>query len=65
MNYDFGILPHRKRLRTVIGRPIPIPKVTHPTIDEVKYYHGLYIQGLQELYQQFRGPDDPAELIID
>lgn len=48
--YDFGIIPYRRPINLVVGRPIEIPAIEHPSEAQVNYYHGLYMEGIKELF---------------
>jgi 2-acylglycerol O-acyltransferase 2 len=45
----FG-LPHRRKITTIIGEPIRVPKKLNPTPQDINYYHQLYKQSLKEIY---------------
>lgn len=49
-NYDFGIIPYRRPINIVVGHPIDIPKIDKPTEAQVSHYHGLYVEGLHQLF---------------
>ncbi|KAI8897136.1 diacylglycerol acyltransferase [Globomyces pollinis-pini] len=49
-NYTVGILPLRRPVVSVVGRPIDCPHIQNPTIDDVMKYHQLYLDELQRLY---------------
>lgn len=49
-NYDFGIIPYRRPINIVVGNPIDIPKIDKPTEAQVSHYHGLYVEGLHQLF---------------
>ncbi|SPQ96490.1 unnamed protein product (mitochondrion) [Plasmodiophora brassicae] len=55
-NYDFGILPRRHPIWTVIGAPIEVKKVAVESIDSatIDAVHEQYVKSLQELYDQFK-----------
>lgn len=56
-NHDFGILPYRKPIRVVFGKPIKITRLhgrkidDEITDDEVDYWHQKYIEGLYEVWE--------------
>ena len=52
-NYDVGLLPHRKPVITVFGKPIPVEQNLAPASDEIEKYHELYIAALDDLYSTF------------
>lgn len=45
-----GIMPLRKAINTVVGKPIPVPKMENPSEHEVDIYHALYVKSLQDLF---------------
>jgi hypothetical protein len=51
-NYSFGLLPHRKPITSVVGKPIPVPKTASDqiTAELVDEYHSKYLKGLEELF---------------
>lgn len=49
-NYHFGILPHRRPIVVVVGQPLEVPKIPHPTHAEVDEWHGKYVEALKELF---------------
>ncbi|GMS90496.1 hypothetical protein PENTCL1PPCAC_12671 [Pristionchus entomophagus] len=66
-NYNFGLLPFRHELHTVLGAPIPVEKTESPTNEQVDALHALYIQKLTELFEEHKtkfGVDEDNHLII-
>ncbi|KAL0487084.1 2-acylglycerol O-acyltransferase [Acrasis kona] len=59
--YDYGLLPRRVPLTTVVGKPIPVPKIKEPTDADIEKYHNIYKEKLLELYSEHKGT---AELTI-
>ncbi|RDD46660.1 2-acylglycerol O-acyltransferase 1 [Trichoplax sp. H2] len=53
-NYSFGLLPYRKPLNVVVGKPIRVEKVENPTEEQVAELHQIYISSLKELFTQYR-----------
>lgn len=55
-NYNFGILPYRKPINVVFGKPIQIKRLNNKaavdeiTDDEVDYWHQKYVEGLKEVW---------------
>ncbi|KAM5165620.1 diacylglycerol O-acyltransferase 2-like isoform 1-T2 [Mantella aurantiaca] len=45
-----GIMPLRRAINTVVGKPIPVPRTKNPSMEQVDEYHTLYINCLQELF---------------
>lgn len=56
-NYDFGILPYRKPINVVFGKPIKIERLHGRSIDdeitddEIDYWHSKYVEGLKEVWE--------------
>ncbi|GMM28843.1 diacylglycerol O-acyltransferase [Martiniozyma asiatica (nom. inval.)] len=57
-NYDFGLLPYRRGIDVVYGEPIYITRRfgnkpgDEVTIEEVEYYHKIYLEKLKELWNK-------------
>jgi len=51
-NYTFGIMPYRKPIYTVVGKPIRVQKCEEPTDEQVTALHELYEQGLIDLFEE-------------
>ncbi|KAL0485432.1 2-acylglycerol O-acyltransferase [Acrasis kona] len=51
--YDYGFLPRRVPLISVIGAPIEIPKIENPTEEDISKYHELYVQKLRQMYTKY------------
>eukprot|EP01116_Phalansterium_solitarium_P011034 TRINITY_DN26644_c0_g1_i1.p1 TRINITY_DN26644_c0_g1~~TRINITY_DN26644_c0_g1_i1.p1 ORF type:complete len:348 (-),score=79.07 TRINITY_DN26644_c0_g1_i1:54-1097(-) len=60
-NYDFGILPHRRKILTIVGRPIKVPKIENPSEDVVDQYHQRYIDELTDLFESHKSLADKHE----
>lgn len=45
--YNYGLMPHRRPVTVVVGKPIQVAKNAEPTDEEVRRYHQMYIEGLQ------------------
>ncbi|KAH7641153.1 2-acylglycerol O-acyltransferase 2-A isoform X1 [Dermatophagoides farinae] len=50
--YSFGIMPFRKEVFTVVGRPIFVEKTPHPTDSQVDELHEKYLKELTNLYEE-------------
>lgn len=50
--YSFGILPYRKPIHTVVGKPICVDLNPSPTKEDIDRLHLLYMQGLNELFEK-------------
>ncbi len=53
-NYNFGFLPFRRPIYTVVGKPIEIPFIENPTNEEIIKYHDLYISELTTLFNEHK-----------
>jgi 2-acylglycerol O-acyltransferase 2 len=51
-NYTFGLLPHRRPIVSVVGRPIPVPKTPEKeiTAELIDKYHEQYVAALIEVF---------------
>ncbi|KAI8899397.1 diacylglycerol acyltransferase [Globomyces pollinis-pini] len=47
---NYGILPHRYPLITVVGKPLDIIQNDHPSDEEISRVHQEYMNSLQNLY---------------
>ncbi|QNQ00885.1 YALIA101S02e02520g1_1 [Yarrowia lipolytica] len=53
-NYDVGLVPYRRPVNIVVGSPIDLPYLPHPTDEEVSEYHDRYIAELQRIYNEHK-----------
>ena len=49
-----SILPRRKPIHTVIGKPIKVNKIDNPTLNDILQLHNVYINRLQILYDDYK-----------
>jgi len=65
--YNFGIVPYRKPITVVIGKPIRVEKIENPTSEDILSMHKKYKEALQELYDEhnpkYGNPD--VKLLIE
>ncbi|NWR39243.1 DGAT2 acyltransferase, partial [Tachuris rubrigastra] len=47
---SWGFLPYARPITTVVGEPVPVPKVQNPSRELVDRYHEMYIQALLKLF---------------
>ncbi|KAM9321149.1 2-acylglycerol O-acyltransferase 2 [Gastrophryne carolinensis] len=52
--YSFGLLPYRRPLHTVVGKPIKVTENRNPTDEEVDQLHKLYMEKLSELFEEHK-----------
>ncbi len=51
--YNYGIVPHRKALTVVIGKPIRVEKIESPSREQIEAMHAKYVEALKELYETY------------
>lgn len=51
-NYDVGLLPYRRPLNVVVGRPIKVARQARPQDAYVDEIHALYVQELERLWRE-------------
>ncbi|XP_003943118.1 diacylglycerol O-acyltransferase 2-like protein 6 [Saimiri boliviensis] len=64
---SWGFLPFNQPITTVVGEPLPIPKIERPNQNTVDKYHALYISALRKLFDQHKvkyGLPETQELTI-
>nr|XP_035942644.1 diacylglycerol O-acyltransferase 2-like protein 6 isoform X2 [Halichoerus grypus] len=64
---SWGFLPFNRPITTVVGEPLPIPKIKRPDKTTVDKYHALYIDALRKLFDQHKvqyGLPESQELTI-
>lgn len=60
--YNFGLMPYRKPIHTVVGGAIPVQPTASPSNEDIESLHRLYLQKLTELFENHKtkygiGPD--------
>uniref|UniRef100_A0A287AC56 Acyltransferase n=1 Tax=Sus scrofa TaxID=9823 RepID=A0A287AC56_PIG len=50
----WGLMPYSKPITTVVGEPITIPKLEHPTQQDIDLYHAMYTEALVKLFNQHK-----------
>ncbi|XP_022098754.1 2-acylglycerol O-acyltransferase 1-like isoform X2 [Acanthaster planci] len=66
-NYSIGLLPFRRPIHTVVGKPIAVEKSPVPTQEEIDQVHQKYIDALRELFEENKtkyGVESHEKLII-
>lgn len=53
-NYDIGILPYRRPLNVVVGRPIKVSQQTKPDDAYVDEIHALYVDELERIWEKWK-----------
>lgn len=49
--YNFGLMPYRKPIHTVVGRPIPVHRTPHPSPEQIEELHQTYMEELRKLFE--------------
>ncbi|KAI9014227.1 diacylglycerol acyltransferase-domain-containing protein [Hyaloraphidium curvatum] len=52
--YNYGILPRRRPIHVVVGKPIATPKTENPSDELVRQYHKQYQDGLKEIFDEWK-----------
>lgn len=64
-NYDVGLMPYRRPLNIVVGRPIKVMQNPKPEQEEIDRVHEEYVQELERIYNTWKvdfSPDRKEEL---
>jgi len=67
LNYDYGLMPRRRPLHVVVGRPIRIDltQEDQDSPERVREIHACYCDELQRLFNTYKaiyGPGEDAQL---
>ncbi|XP_033025401.1 2-acylglycerol O-acyltransferase 2-like [Lacerta agilis] len=52
--YNFGLLPFRRPIHTVVGAPILVPKTPHPSSEAIDKLHQTYLEKLNLLFEEHK-----------
>uniref|UniRef100_A0A3Q3VWT5 Acyltransferase n=1 Tax=Mola mola TaxID=94237 RepID=A0A3Q3VWT5_MOLML len=53
--YSFGLMPYRKPIHTIVGRPIRVERNEKPTAEELDALHQVYMDELSKLFDKHKG----------
>ncbi|CAG7825141.1 unnamed protein product [Allacma fusca] len=53
--YSFGLLPQRRPITSVVGKPITTEKNANPSQEEIDRIHKCYLDNLVDLFDQHKG----------
>lgn len=53
-NYDVGLMPYRRPLNIVVGKPIPVVQAGNPDNTEINRLHDLYVEELQKIWDRYK-----------
>jgi len=59
-NYDVGLLPYRRPINVVVGKPIPILQARNPDPKYVDEIHAMYIEELIRIWEDWKDVYAPA-----
>ncbi|CAJ0590258.1 unnamed protein product [Cylicocyclus nassatus] len=51
---NYGYLPYRKPINTVVGVPIPVEKAEKPTQQQIDELHDIYVEKLNDLFEEHK-----------
>lgn len=52
--YSFGVMPYRKPINTVVGKPIIVARNENPTVEEIEQLHKKYLEELRALFEEHK-----------
>ncbi|NWY55424.1 MOGT2 acyltransferase, partial [Chionis minor] len=52
--YSFGLVPYRRPICTVVGKPIPVQRKHRPSKEEVDQVHQKYLDELYKLFEEHK-----------
>lgn len=64
---SWGFLPYARPVTTIVGKPLPMPKIENPSPQTLDKYHAVYISALRNLFDQHKtkfGFSETQELVI-
>lgn len=64
LNYDVGLMPYRRPVNIVVGKPIEVHSSPghQPTQEEIDHYHELYLQELENLWDTYKDDFVPGRI---
>ncbi|PHH92227.1 hypothetical protein CDD83_8338 [Cordyceps sp. RAO-2017] len=56
LNYDVGLMPYRRPVNIVVGRPIEVHEShgAQPSQEEIDRYHDLYVDEVERLFEAYK-----------
>lgn len=65
--YNYGFIPRRHPITTVIGAPIPMPKNQNPSNELVDEMHALFCERLTELFEthKYKYVENPDKVHVE
>ncbi|KAK2467340.1 hypothetical protein APHAL10511_000575 [Amanita phalloides] len=62
LNYNLGLMPYRRRIVAVIGKPIHVEKCEKPSLEEVKRVQERYIAEITRIWNTYKDEFAKARL---
>lgn len=59
-NYDVGLVPYRRAVNVVVGRPIQVKQNRKPTTEEVEELHTRYCEELERIWETWKDDFAPG-----
>ncbi|XP_054979274.1 2-acylglycerol O-acyltransferase 1 [Sorex araneus] len=53
--YNFGFVPYRTPIHTIVGRPIPVQQTENPSQEQIDELHRTYLEELGKLFEEHKG----------
>uniref|UniRef100_A0A5S6QA33 Acyltransferase n=1 Tax=Trichuris muris TaxID=70415 RepID=A0A5S6QA33_TRIMR len=66
-NYTFGVLPHRRPIYSVVGKPIHVKQCDNPDQAQIDDLHKQYVDQIKELFENYKklyASTEQCELVI-
>lgn len=54
LQYNYGLLPRRHPITTVIGAPIEVKQISNPTEEDINRIHEIFCTRLTELFEEHK-----------
>jgi 2-acylglycerol O-acyltransferase 2 len=54
LNYNLGLMPYRRRIVSVIGRPIHVQRCEKPSLEEIERVQRMYIEELTRIWNTYK-----------
>lgn len=63
-NYDVGLMPYRRPLNIVVGKPIRVTKRAESDLEtsEIDQLHGLYVKELEKMWERYKDGFAPERI---
>lgn len=52
--YNWGLLPYRRPIHTVVGCPLPVVQTPSPSSEDIDHLHARYLEGLTQLFEEHK-----------